>query len=508
MVTIPEQKDNTRMATSTITANPITVSISAKENEWVAPQFHRKVHVNNRIYIEGAGIEKLGYERLTEYFAQWGAVFNVELKVNNRDGRRQKKVYGFVTFQEEHAAAACIDSAKAGIEIEPGRPLSVRAAFFMPRRNSFDTEKQTSQNGNQQWNERASQPPSVPTIHDSRSPSPTNGMNGQNNFATGEWKNEMAQNGQGGGNGQMNKQVTVEEQARKLFDIFQSLPDNAKDRILQILNAQKYQEEQLRAIKEIRFDENPTPSNSISGSSTDSGISTLFSQVNLNGNAEQNGQQQQQQPNRQQPPSQNYSRNGMAHARDYNDNGYGKDNRNGSGMPMMPRYGSENGHSNPVTTSQPSMPQQQQPQQGSGLYGGQSGMVQRSGYQRQYSEPATMGATTTSQFNQEFNQFDLQPKQQQPQPPAAASAARPIQPKHLRNENGLSLELPESFGPSSPVGVWQMPNSPPNYDFHRPTRGGDDVTGLNYWNNDRIYFITKHHHFSRTRSPPPYIPPL
>lgn len=87
------------------------------------------------------------------------------------------------------------------------------------------------------------------------------------------------------------------------------------------MNAQKYQEEQLRAIKEIRFDENPTPSNSISGSSTDSGISTLFSQVNLNGNAEQNGQQQQQQPNRQQPPSQNYSRNGMAHARDYNDNG-------------------------------------------------------------------------------------------------------------------------------------------------------------------------------------------
>ena len=74
------------MATSTITANPVTVSISAKvkkflgfffleiidyvmlmaffiikENEWVAPQFHRKVHVNNRIYIEGAGIEKVAY---------------------------------------------------------------------------------------------------------------------------------------------------------------------------------------------------------------------------------------------------------------------------------------------------------------------------------------------------------------------------------------------------------------------------------------------------------------
>lgn len=219
------------------------------------------------------------------------------------------------------------------------------------------------------------------------------------------------------------------------------------------MNAQKYQEEQLRAIKEIRFDENPTPSNSISGSSTDSGISTLFSQVNLNGNGvEQNGQNQQQQqpPNRQQQqqhqPSQNYARsNGMA--RDYNDNGnckelklyfnkkgYGKDHRNGSGMPMMPRYGSENGYSNPVTTSQSSMHQQQQ-QQGNGLYGGQSGMVQQRGYQRQYSEPATMGATTTSQFNQEFGQFDLQPKQQQQQAqPVAASAARPIQPKHLRNE--------------------------------------------------------------------------
>ena len=70
----------------------------------------------------------------------------------------------------------------------------------------------------------------------------------------------------------------------------------------------------MRAIKEIRFDENPTPSNSISGSSTDSGISTLFSQVSLNGN-DQGG--------RGGPASQsNYSgnRNGMSH-RDYNDNG-------------------------------------------------------------------------------------------------------------------------------------------------------------------------------------------
>ena len=71
----------------------------------------------------------------------------------------------------------------------------------------------------------------------------------------------------------------------------------------------------MRAIKEIRFDENPTPSNSISGSSTDSGISTLFSQVSLNGNEPQGG--------RGGPASQsNYSgnRNGMSH-RDYNDNG-------------------------------------------------------------------------------------------------------------------------------------------------------------------------------------------
>ena len=102
------------MATSTITANPITVSISAKvsssdrqskyyvtfvsawlskyysetsndigifqENEWVAPQFHRKVHVNNRIYIEGAGIEKVTQKILSNihYFivcAKHGLIF-------------------------------------------------------------------------------------------------------------------------------------------------------------------------------------------------------------------------------------------------------------------------------------------------------------------------------------------------------------------------------------------------------------------------------------------------
>ena len=168
---------------------------------------------------------------MTEYFSQWGPVFNVELKVNNRDGRRQKKVYGFVTFQEEADAQACIESAKAGIEIEPGRPLSVRSAFFMPRRNSFDTEK--SGQSQQNWH-GASQQPNVPTIHDSRSPSPNNASSA---FPTGEWKNEMAtQNGSNGhpmSNGQ-SKQITVEEQAKKLFEIFQSLPDNAKDKILQV----------------------------------------------------------------------------------------------------------------------------------------------------------------------------------------------------------------------------------------------------------------------------------
>ena len=107
----------------------------------------------------------------------------------------------------------------------------------MPRRNSFDTEKSNQdQPRDRAWSERASQAPTIPTIHDSRSPSPLqNGTNNQGqsngNFATGEWKNEMAQNGN------MNKHVTVEEQARKLFDIFQSLPDNAKDRILQVRNS-------------------------------------------------------------------------------------------------------------------------------------------------------------------------------------------------------------------------------------------------------------------------------
>ena len=92
------------------------------------------------------------------------------------------------------------------------------------------------------------------------------------------------------------------------------------------MNAQKYQEEQLRAIKEIRFDENPTPSNSISGSSTDSGISTLFSQVNLNGQQQQQQQENGQPPRGAGPPPppqhQNYSRsNGINNHRDYNDNG-------------------------------------------------------------------------------------------------------------------------------------------------------------------------------------------
>lgn len=433
------------MATTAMTANPITVSISAKENEWVAPQFHRKVHVNNRIYIEGAGIEKylqLGYERLTEYFSQWGPVFNVELKVNNRDGRRQKKVYGFVTFQEEADAQACIESAKAGIEIEPGRPLSVRSAFFMPRRNSFDTEK--SGQSQQNWH-GASQQPNVPTIHDSRSPSPNNASSA---FPTGEWKNEMAtQNGSNGhpmSNGQ-SKQITVEEQAKKLFEIFQSLPDNAKDKILQILNAQKYQEEQLRAIKEIRFDDNqngPTGPN-MNGSNGDN-ISSMFQQVSLNDNSDK----------RNLYSSSSISRmNGHAVTSTTGSRDFPSDPLSSSGfskgaptMPLMPRYPETNGF---PRASQPS----------NGLYNGQSGSPAlgaqsgpRAGYSRQYSEPIS------SNNNFEFSSgFDM-PK----------SSARPI-PQKLRNDNALSLDLPESFGPSSP-GVWQMPNSPPDNYFPSSTR--------------------------------------
>ena len=135
--------------------------------------------------------------------------------MNNRDGRRQKKVYGFVTFQEGEHAAACIESAKAGIEIEPGRPLSVRSAFFMPRRNSFESEKVSHNN----W--QNSSQPSEPTIH-SRSPSP--------DFTTGEWKPEMANQV----NGNYKQPMTVEEQAKKLFEIFQNLPEHAQSRILQV----------------------------------------------------------------------------------------------------------------------------------------------------------------------------------------------------------------------------------------------------------------------------------
>lgn len=157
----------------------------------------------------------MGYERLTDYFSRWGKVYNVELKVNNRDGRRQKKVYGFVTFSEEADAQACIDAAKAGIEIEPGRPLSVRAAFFMPRRNSFESENVSHKN----W--QNSSAPSEPTIH-SRSPSP--------DFPTGEWKPEMANQV----NGHYKPPMTIEEQAKKLFEIFQNLPEHAQHRILEV----------------------------------------------------------------------------------------------------------------------------------------------------------------------------------------------------------------------------------------------------------------------------------
>jgi hypothetical protein len=449
---------DSNMATTAMTANPITVSISAKENEWVAPQFHRKVHVNNRIYIEGAGIEKLGYERLTEFFSQWGPVFNVELKVNNRDGRRQKKVYGFVTFQEEGDAQACIESAKAGIEIEPGRPLSVRSAFFMPRRNSFDTEK--SGGSQQNWH-GASQQPNVPTIHDSRSPSPNNPSSA---FPTGEWKNEMAtQNGSNGhpmSNGGQPKQITVEEQAKKLFEIFQSLPDNAKDKILQILNAQKYQEEQLRAIKEIRFDDNQNgpnqsgvPSN-LNGGSNGDNISSMFQQVSLNEDKR----------NLYQSSSSISRMNGHAVTSTTGSRDFPSDPLSSSGfskgappsMPLMPRYPDSNGF---PRASQPS----------NGLYNGQSGSPalgsggprggmesgpRATSYSRQYSEPISSNNNFES-FSS--NGFDM-PK----------SSARPI-PQKLRNDNALSLDLPESFGPSSP-GVWQMPNSPPDNYFPSSTR--------------------------------------
>lgn len=438
------------MATTTMPANPISVSLCAKENEWVAPQFHRKVHVNNRIYIEGAGIEKLGYERLTEYFSQWGSVYNVELKVNNRDGRRQKKVYGFVTFQEEGAAAACIESAKAGIEIEPGRPLSVRSAFFMPRRNSFDTEK--TGGNHQNWSANSSQPGGLPTIHDSRSPSPNN----NSGFATGEWKNEMANQ-----NGHTSKMITVEDQARKLFEIFQSLPANAKDRILQILNAQQYQEEQLRAIKEIRFDDNQNGS----GSSGES-ISSMMQHVSVNEKNDRNRIYQTSSISSMNGHAITHttgSRDAFPDALPSSGANYTKAmNSNQQQLPMMPRYQDSNYPTN-----------NQRNNTNNNFYGGQSGTLNRDmaqsaanqngNYQRQWSEPI-VGTNNNYEFPN-ANQF------------AAKSAARSI-PQKNRNENALSLDLPESFGPSSP-GVWEMPNSPPkNYgskfnEYARSTRNDE-----------------------------------
>jgi len=412
--------------------SPASLSkVVAKENEWVAPQFHRKVHVNNRIYIEGAGIEKLGYERLTEYFNRWGKVYNVELKVNNRDGRRQKKVYGFVTFAVEGDAQNCIEAAKAGIEIEPGRPLSVRAAFFMPRRNSFDTDKVTTTN----W---SSQAPSEPTIP-SRSPSPL--------FETGEWKPEMGKHYQGA-NGQSSnghnsyKHLSEQDQAKKLFEIFQNLPDSTQTRILHVLMAQKYQEQQLAAItKDAKTQSfNSDSSGSSSGSETVpldltfanmSMMKPTVSPVLQNGasavpptTTNQNMPVQPSQLSQyQQEPIKNLS---------------------------MPRYmGNDSAPRNeghPVSQQQapviPAMSRHQPPPL----------------YQRSYSDNSGY---------------------EQPQPPLSQasnytgpSGVRPI--KKILNDEGLSLTIPESFGASSP-GVWHMPNSPPNDDyFMQQSRRGVD----------------------------------
>lgn len=430
--TIPATQSSTTSGGSTVS---LSAKVSAKENEWVAPQFHRKVHVNNRIYIEGAGIEKLGYERLTEYFSRWGKVYNVELKVNNRDGRRQKKVYGFVTFSEENDAQACIEAAKAGIEIEPGRPLSVRSAFFMPRRNSFESEKVSHQN----W--QNSSAPSEPTIH-SRSPSP--------DFTTGEWKPEMANQV----NGHYKQPMTVEEQAKKLFEIFQNLPEHAQHRILQILMAQKYQEQQLAAIKESR---NQVIDDLSSGTvpSTNPDLSGLFGNLHLggeksttsNGNGRlENGL-----------GIQGRNNNGM------NENGFGSSGGNGfsSSKPpiTLPRFVPTQERSNGNSFPQQSQQQQQQVAaiQGNGTSGsalqGNVTAQQRSNaaaYGRQYSDSVFEQANGNGGYSNSFNM---------PQ----SSAGRPI--KKIHNDNGLSLNIPDSFGASSPNGAWQMPNSPPNDDF-------------------------------------------
>jgi hypothetical protein len=457
MVTLPtsfevENKRNSMSTASTIPAtqsNPqttggSTVVLSAKENEWVAPQFHRKVHVNNRIYIEGAGIEKLGYERLTDYFSRWGKVYNVELKVNNRDGRRQKKVYGFVTFSEENDAQACIDAAKAGIEIEPGRPLSVRAAFFMPRRNSFESENVSHKN----W--QNSSAPSEPTIH-SRSPSP--------DFPTGEWKPEMANQV----NGHYKPPMTIEEQAKKLFEIFQNLPEHAQHRILEILITQKNQEQQLAAIKESRNQLIDDLSNgNVPSQGQSEQLSGLFGNLHLNnaklqgavanGGASRNTVLEMQQA-------------AAARAASIADNGFAQNGYNGnaakgnSAPPIsLPRYvstqeRSSNGNAAyaapPLSQSQsvmtPPAVSQQQPVAGAGRTAPQ--------YARQYSD------SVFEQNNGYQNSFGM-------------TQSRPI--KKIHNENALSLNIPDTFGANSPSGAWTMPNSPPNDDFFmapgRPTQ--------------------------------------
>jgi len=407
------------------------VSLNAKENEWVAPQFHRKVHVNNRIYIEGAGIEKLGYERLTEYFSRWGKVYNVELKVNNRDGRRQKKVYGFVTFSEEQDAQNCIDAAKAGIEIEPGRPLSVRAAFFMPRRNSFETEKVAHQN----W--QNSTAPNEPTIH-SRSPSP--------DFTTGEWKPEMAN--QVNGSNYHKQPLSVEEQAKKLFEIFQNLPEHAQHRILQILMAQKYQEQQLAAIKESRNQviEDLSSGNVPANNGPD--LSQMFGALQMGPAKEPERVRLPEPTGLRDIPQRNGMMNGDSFAQNGTSNANPLFGATQAKPPItLPRYvpqADRQGVNGYQTVAQSHV------SQSNGISVSQSQQRQAPQYNRQYSD--TVFESQNGFNNNGFNNM----------PPSAAP--RPIK-KLQREDNALGLTIPESFGASSPAGAWAMPNSPPNDDF-------------------------------------------
>lgn len=192
------------------------------------------------------------------------------------------------------------------------------------------------------------------------------------------------------------------------------------------MNAQKYQEEQLRAIKEIRFDDNQNgpPGPSLNGSNGDN-ISSMFQQVSLNDNSDKrnlyssssisrmNGHAVTSTTGSRDFPSDPLSSSGkyfnifLA----FSINNYLGFSKGAPSMPLMPRYPETNGF---PRASQPS----------NGLYNGQSGSPAlgaqngpRAGYSRQYSEPIS------SNNNFEFSSgFDM-PK----------SSARPI-PQKLRNE--------------------------------------------------------------------------